>query len=146
MHTASASGLTPFSIRETHMDRVLRSKPVFCILTGQRRRGESCKKRSLHTRSNDISSKTSITSRAARRFSSISVLGIFACPHCIVVKRFVHSKHGRFDIWWGLNAAALGQDGKRRGFRSCFIIFPKNDDNLLLNLSQFDNRLISITT
>ena len=28
--TASASGLTPFSIRETHMERVFRSSPVFC--------------------------------------------------------------------------------------------------------------------
>ena len=75
--TASASGLTPFSIRETQIERVLRSSPVFfqtvSLSAIPPKAPLGCAK---PTRSRDISSRMSMTSRAARRLSSISALGI----------------------------------------------------------------------
>ena len=72
--TASASGLTPFSINDTQRDSVLRSRSVFCgpryQLTRLGAEGGG------HTSSREISERMSITSRAAWRLDASSTLGI----------------------------------------------------------------------
>lgn len=68
--TAKASGLTPFSISETHIDSVLRSKPVFYGYGQDSRVERGLRSGIAPTKRLDISCRISITSRAARRFSS----------------------------------------------------------------------------
>ena len=72
--TAKASGLTPFSISDTHSDSVLRSRWVFCVAIRliYWKQGQQ----GTRTRRSEISESMSMTSRAAWRLEVISALGI----------------------------------------------------------------------
>lgn len=63
--TAKASGLTPFSINETHMESVARSRPVFCCGFCQLTIQTGVRVMWSRTRRSDISWRMSSTSCAA---------------------------------------------------------------------------------
>ena len=71
LRTASASGLTPFSIRDTHSESCARSSCVFYVENVSPGVETDGRTKEALTRRMEISSNMSTTSRAFSRFSSL---------------------------------------------------------------------------